>query len=96
MFLRNLATDAQLTALRKEAFVSSLSWVEEEGTARYIGGEQNRLVRSLTALGSSIDRRSLILIVIECDAPAVESYLHPCRGHHGSFLRPKYPATGVC
>ncbi|KAI0086016.1 terpenoid cyclases/protein prenyltransferase alpha-alpha toroid [Irpex rosettiformis] len=35
--------DAQLTKLRHDAFVSSLSWVEEEGTAKYIGGEQNRL-----------------------------------------------------
>ncbi|KAI0804777.1 terpenoid cyclases/protein prenyltransferase alpha-alpha toroid [Irpex lacteus] len=29
--------------LRREAFVSALSWVEEEGTARYVGGAGNRV-----------------------------------------------------
>ncbi|KAI0701087.1 terpenoid cyclases/protein prenyltransferase alpha-alpha toroid [Cytidiella melzeri] len=36
-------TDETSAALRKEAFVSSLSWVEEEGTSKYVGGEHNRL-----------------------------------------------------
>lgn len=30
--------------LRQAAFVSLLSWVEEEGTAKYVGGAQNRVV----------------------------------------------------
>ncbi|KAI0795986.1 terpenoid cyclases/Protein prenyltransferase [Abortiporus biennis] len=36
-------TEKKLQALRKEAFASSLSWLEEEGTEKYVGGSQNRL-----------------------------------------------------
>ncbi|KAH8091781.1 terpenoid cyclases/Protein prenyltransferase [Cristinia sonorae] len=30
-------------ALRKEAFLSALSWVEDEGTAKFVGGPSNRV-----------------------------------------------------
>ena len=36
--------DEAVAALRQEAFVGLLSWVEDEGTEEYVGGEQNRLV----------------------------------------------------
>ncbi|KAH9934610.1 terpenoid cyclases/Protein prenyltransferase [Amylocystis lapponica] len=37
------AEHAQLDALRREAFVSALCWLEEEGMSIYVGGEDNRL-----------------------------------------------------
>ena len=36
--------DAAIIALRKAAFIDTLSWVEEEGTEKYVGGAKNRLV----------------------------------------------------
>lgn len=41
-------TDNEHNALRKDAFVSALSWIEEEGTSKYVGGEKNRVVRLST------------------------------------------------
>ncbi|KAF7797279.1 hypothetical protein EIP86_008474 [Pleurotus ostreatoroseus] len=35
--------DAAIIALRKAAFIDTLSWVEEEGTEKYVGGAKNRL-----------------------------------------------------
>ncbi|GBE85920.1 Protein farnesyltransferase subunit beta [Sparassis crispa] len=37
------AARSQWDAMRKEAFVSALSWVEEEGTSKYVGGAVNRV-----------------------------------------------------
>ena len=44
---RPIHLDEKLASLRREAFSSSLSWIEEEGTAKYVGGEHNRLVSLL-------------------------------------------------
>ncbi|KAJ3559310.1 hypothetical protein NM688_g417 [Phlebia brevispora] len=35
--------DQTILDLRKAAFIDTLSWVEEEGTSKYVGGAQNRL-----------------------------------------------------
>lgn len=36
-------TDDKLENLKREAFANALSWIEEEGTSTYVGGEKNRL-----------------------------------------------------
>ncbi|KAI0338827.1 terpenoid cyclases/Protein prenyltransferase [Trametopsis cervina] len=38
-----IITDERLAALRREVFANCLSWIEEDGTSKYVGGEQNRL-----------------------------------------------------
>lgn len=35
--------DAVHAAMRRRAFVDTLSWAEEEGTAKYVGGAANRV-----------------------------------------------------
>jgi protein farnesyltransferase subunit beta len=35
--------DPKLDSIRKEAFVSSLCWTEEEGASKYVGGSANRV-----------------------------------------------------
>lgn len=37
-------TDDPLDAIKKSAFADSLSWIEDEGASRLIGGKENRLV----------------------------------------------------
>lgn len=47
LFLRLMtASEDPLGSLRKAAFVEALSWSEEEGTSKYVGGQANRMVSS--------------------------------------------------
>lgn len=42
-----------LDTLRKSAFVEALSWSEEEGTSKYVGGQANRMVNLIHSLNRS-------------------------------------------
>jgi protein farnesyltransferase subunit beta len=41
------SADTLLDSLRKSAFSEALSWIEEEGTSKILGGPDNRVVSSL-------------------------------------------------
>lgn len=43
-------------AMRREAFVAALGWVEDEGASRYIGGSGNRLVSLFRLWKKSLSR----------------------------------------
>ena len=43
--LLNDGAGAATRELRKRAFVDTLCWAEEEGTAKYVGGAANRILR---------------------------------------------------
>lgn len=42
--LNNISDPEESKTLRKMAFLEALSWVEEEGTSKFVGGSQNRVV----------------------------------------------------
>lgn len=43
-----------LDSLRKSVFADALSWSEEEGTSRFVGGNGNRLVSLLFSLAACL------------------------------------------
>lgn len=77
-------TEAEFVDLRKEAFISALSWVEEEGASLYVGGEKNRLVRRVK--GWPLTRADFVLCVAERNTSALQPHGYAFRRDYGAFL----------
>lgn len=76
--------DEFTNSLRKNAFSSALSWVEEDGGSKVIGSNGNRVVRIFLGIFTwdGIDSHR----VLERNSPAFQSDEHAFRGHCGIFL----------
>lgn len=44
--------DSVRMEFRRKAFVASMTWIEEEGTSRYVGGKANRVVSVILPKGN--------------------------------------------
>ena len=84
--------DETLNKLHKTAFVDALSWVEEQGTSRYVGGEQNRLVRVIYS--GYIPKRHEANRSIERDTSTDEFDCHAHERNDGALLQTRATAIG--
>lgn len=75
-------------ALRKAIFTELLSWTEEEGVSKIVGGEVNRLVY-ITIVHSFVPLYLISFfspLTIECYTSDYELDHYPHRSNHESFL----------
>ena len=77
--------------LRKAIFTELLSWTEEEGVSKIVGGDANRLVyncfHSFPYIFSDSSPRTT-----ECYTPDYKLDHHPHRDNYETFLQADYSA----
>ena len=83
--------------VRKEIFVASISWLEDEPASRYIGGKVNRVVRCkhwiILLFRNEIEFHKLLLfflLLVERYAPGFRFDYDGDKSFHESLLHPKY------
>ena len=85
-----------LDNLRKASFADALSWTEEDGAWKFVGGPGNRVVSPFVFPAFSLGRlstcrnltTSLFIFdgITERDTPVVQSHYDAYGSHYGPFL----------
>jgi hypothetical protein len=68
--------------VRATAFAEALSWAEEDGGSHVVGSAANRVVCCISPCFVRLVAKG----VTECHTSSFQSYHHPHRGYHGTFL----------